>query len=106
MSEVSIQFQGFHPTEFTRALVDSKLHELQEAAPDGAVVHAVFKRQNRILVASVRILSTAGDLFATARGTHLREVSRRLTERTRRQLRRIKAMRSRRFLARTFETPA
>ncbi len=95
MNEVLIQYQGFHPTPFTENFLDEKIHELSTQAPRGSTLHAVFRRKNKVLTATIRIMSAAGHFFATAEGLHLREVSRRLNERTRRQLRRWKSLRHR-----------
>ena len=95
MNEVLIQYQGFHPTPFTENFLDTKIMELHGQAPRGSTLHAVFRRKNKVLTASIRIMSAAGSFFATAQGLHLREVSRRLSERTRRQLRRWKSLRQR-----------
>lgn len=93
MNEIMIQFQGFHPTDFTRSYLDSKLSQLYDQAPSGATLRAVFARKNKTFTAHVRILSSAGHFFATANGLHMRDVSRKLRERMRRQLRRWKSIR-------------
>lgn len=93
MEDIMIQYQGFHPSEFTKNYLDSKLSELLEQAPYGASVRAVFSRRNKILTANVRIISAAGQFFASAQGEHLRDVSRKLTERVRRRLNRWKTIR-------------
>ena len=95
MNEVQIQYQGFHPTPFTESFLDSSLQELCSQAPSGAIIQAVFRRKNKMLIASIRILSATGNFFTQAHGQRLGEVSRRLSERTRRQLRRWKTMRLR-----------
>lgn len=88
MNEVLVQFQGFHPSAFTQNVIDGILYELQSIAPHGSSIRAMFKRKDRILTASLRIMSSAGSFFITAQGPHLREVSQRLQERTIRSLRR------------------
>lgn len=93
MNEISIQFNGFHPTDFTRAYLDSKLSELQEEAPYGSTVRAMFSREDANIRATVRILSAAGTFFAVAQGTKLQPVCTRLTRRIRRQLNKWKSLR-------------
>jgi hypothetical protein len=93
MNEIRIQFQGFHPSSFTQSMVDDMVHELSRQLPIGAMLKAVFKRENKMLTAQVRVLSAAGSLFATARGPHLHDVNRRLLERARRQLNRMRRAR-------------
>jgi hypothetical protein len=95
MQDIIIQFQGFHPSEFTRSYLDSKLSDLSAEAPDGSTLRAVFKRRNKMLIAQVRILTHTGMFFVSANGTHLREVTHKLNERARRQLRRWKDLRTR-----------
>lgn len=88
MNNIQIQYQGFHPSEFTRAFLAAKLSEIQSEAPTGATLKAVFRRRDHLLTASVSILSRAGDFFAHAEGKHLREVCRHLLHRSQRQLER------------------
>lgn len=95
MNDITIQFQGFHPTEFTRAYLDSKIAQLQGQAPFGAQIQALFQRKNKTFTASVRIFSGAGRFFVSARGQHMREVSQRLERRLRKQLKRWKPAKSR-----------
>jgi len=95
MQEIIIQFQGFHPSEFTRSYLDSKLSELSAEAPHGSTLRAVFKRRDKVLSAQMRILSHTGMFFVSANGTHLREVTHKLSERARRQFRRWKDIRTR-----------
>ena len=93
MEHIMIQYQGFHPSEFTKSYLDSKLSDLLAQAPSDSSVRAIFTRKNKELVASVKIASTRGHFFATARGLHLRDVSRKLAERVRRRLNRWKKVR-------------
>jgi hypothetical protein len=95
MNDVQIQFQGFHPSPFTEQFLDAKIYEILNQAPPGSVLRAVFRRKDKVLTASVRILSGGDSFFATARGTHLREVGHQLIARMRRQLRRLKTIRHR-----------
>ncbi len=93
MNEILIQYQGFQPSEFTRSYLDLKLSAIHEQAPKGSIVRAVFKRRSKTLTGTVRIMSAAGQFFATASGAHLREVTHLLAERVRRRLRRYKTLR-------------
>jgi hypothetical protein len=95
MDQITIQYQGFHPSEFTRYYLDAKLSDLYAQAPRGSTLRAVFTRKNKTLIASVRVMSAAGHFFATARGMKMREVSHKLSDRLRKQLRRWKTLRVR-----------
>jgi hypothetical protein len=95
MNDILIQFQGFHPSEFTRAYLDLKLSELHGQAPYGAILMAVFTRKRKVLTANVRIMSAAGYVFAQARGTGLREVSYKISARVRKKFNRWKSLRRR-----------
>jgi ribosome-associated translation inhibitor RaiA len=91
--DVSIQYHGFHPSEFFRSFVLSKLRDLREEAPDRSALKAAFSRDGRLLRGMVRIQSVAGSFFAEAEGSRLTEVIRKLISRLRRQLGKWKASR-------------
>jgi len=93
MSELSIQYQGFHPTAFTQEYLDAKLNHLLERSPYGSNMKAIFQREDEGITATVRIMSSAGEFFAIAKGRRLKEVNRRLMNQIRRQLQRWKERR-------------
>ena len=57
MNNILIQFQGFHPSDFTRAFWDAQLSQLSAIAPQGATIRAGLMRKGRLFSANVRILS-------------------------------------------------
>ncbi|HMN67582.1 MAG TPA: hypothetical protein PKC28_03500 [Bdellovibrionales bacterium] len=85
---VNVQFQGFHPSEFTLAYVDRMLAKIQDRAPHGSVLRATFSRQKDLIVATLRVVSGVGDYFAIARGRRLRHAGRRLTAQITRRMER------------------
>ena len=93
MSELSIQYQGFHPSAFTKEYLDSKLNHLLDQSPYGASMKAVFQRDNECITATLRIMSSAGEFFAIAKGRRLKDVNRRIMNQVRRQLQRWKERR-------------
>ena len=40
----NIQYQGFHPSEFTKNYLDFKLGEILDRAPYGSSLRAIFTR--------------------------------------------------------------
>jgi hypothetical protein len=93
MDEIHVQYQGFTPSEFTRAFLETKLSELQDRAPYGSTVRATFVRVNERLKAHLRILSSAGEFSAIAQGRRLRDVSRKLLSQIHKQIQRWKTRR-------------
>lgn len=93
MDELLIRFNGFQPSEFTRAYLDEKISAIYDEAPYGASLRADFSRLNREFKGLVTIQSPVGRFFAVARGTRLRDVTHRLTGQIRRQLDRWKSRR-------------
>jgi hypothetical protein len=96
MDDILIQYQGFHPSDFTRSYLDSKLSEIYSQAPYGASIRAVFTRKNKVLSAHLRIMSAAGQFFISAQGQHLNDVGQKLAKRVRKQLKRWQTMRLKR----------
>ncbi|MBS1970940.1 MAG: hypothetical protein JSU04_11570 [Bdellovibrionales bacterium] len=93
--EVSIQYQGFHPSEFTRSHVSLVMSELQDEAPYGATLKGIFMRREDQFKATVTIYSSAGKFFATATGRKLKNVTDQILRQIRRQLEQWKSRRSR-----------
>jgi ribosome-associated translation inhibitor RaiA len=93
--EVSIQYQGFHPSEFTRSHVSLVMSELQDEAPYGATLKGTFSRRDDQFKATVTIYSSAGRFFATATGRKLKQVTDQILRQLRRQLEHWKSRRSR-----------
>lgn len=76
--DIFIQYHGFHPSDYTQALLEGELRELHEWAPYGAAIKAHISRKNEELQATLRILSRGPSFFVKAKGTSLRDVSDRL----------------------------
>lgn len=93
MDDLSIKFQGFHPSEFTRSYLNEKMSALHNGAPYGSRLKAVFTRDGHIFKGVVSIRSSAGKFFATASGSKLKEVTHRLVGQIRKQLSRWKSQR-------------
>lgn len=93
--EVSIQYQGFHPSEFTRTHVSLVMSELQEEAPYGATLKGIVSRKEDQFKAMVTIYSSAGKFFATATGRKLKNVTDQILRQIRRQLGQWKSRRKR-----------
>ncbi|MFN3454720.1 MAG: hypothetical protein ACK41T_07125 [Pseudobdellovibrio sp.] len=91
--EITMQFQGFHPTDFTRNLLNGTLTEIREEAPTGANVKGTFSRKDRMFKGIITIYSSAGKFFATATGKKLKDVQHKLMQQMRRQLNRWKSER-------------
>jgi hypothetical protein len=83
---VVVQFQGFHPSDYTQSHLDAILSEIQTESPQGSKLRVTLQRHNKDLKAIVRITSSAGTFFATTTGHGLRRVCRELTQQIRRQL--------------------
>jgi hypothetical protein len=88
MNELSIQYQNFHPSTFTKEYLGAKLGHILNRAPAGSTVKAVFAVENGGITATLRIMSSAGEFFAISKGRFLKDVNRRLLVQIRRQLQR------------------
>jgi hypothetical protein len=93
MDDFSIKFQGFHPSDFTRSYLHERLSELQDEAPYGSTVHAIFTRKKEQLKGIVSIHSSAGRFFAMASGSKVKDVGKKLVEQIRKQLDKWKSLR-------------
>lgn len=86
MDEVVLKFQGFHPSDFTRALLNDVAEEIRREAPTGATVRASFVRKDGVFKGTVEAHSHAGSFFAQSSGPRLLVVARRLLEQMRRKI--------------------
>lgn len=93
MDDMFLKYQGFHPSDFTRAYLDEKMSAIREEAPYGSHLHATFTRQAHIFKGVVTIYSSAGKFFAVAESTRLKEVTHKLMDQLRRQLNKWKSER-------------
>jgi hypothetical protein len=93
MDDVFVQFQGFHPSTFTRDFLDLKFDQIHEKSPYGSTLRAVFVRNGERLKATLRIMSAAGTFVAVSEGQKMRDVSKRLFSQIGRQLERWKSTR-------------
>lgn len=95
--DISVQFQGFQPSKFTRDFVEEKLAEIREESPFGAALRASFTRQKDIVKGIISVTSKRGKFFAVASAEQVDEVGRQLFSRIRRQLMKWKETRFKEF---------
>lgn len=93
LSEMTLHYHGFHPSDFTKDYLESMMAELYTESPHGSFFQAAFSRQNHIFKARVRIDSSNGHFFAVASGRKLKEVTHRVVYQIRKQLGKWKTLR-------------
>ncbi len=86
MSELSISYKNFHPSQFTKDYLDKKLGTLAARSPGGSLIKAVFTVENGGITACLSINSYAGEFIALSKGRFLKDVNRRLLAQAQRQL--------------------
>jgi hypothetical protein len=86
LSEMKMQYQGFHPSEYTQNYLDTMMGHLYSESPNGSYLQAVFSRQNHIFKVRVRIDSSRGHFFAVASGRQVKEVTHRIVAQIRKQI--------------------
>jgi hypothetical protein len=86
LSEMMIQYVGFHPSDYTRDYLQNLISEIYSESPDGANVQAVFSRQGHNFRARIRIDSAAGHFFAVASGRQFKDVTHRMVFQIRKKL--------------------
>lgn len=91
MENVMMKFQGFHPSDFTRSYLEEKMTILQDEAPKGAHMEAIFTRRDHAFKAVVSIFSPAGKFFAVASGPKLKDVTHKINHQLQKQLDKWKA---------------
>ena len=93
LSEMTMHYHGFHPSEFTKDYLEEVMEELYTESPHGSFFQASFSRQNHIFKARVRIDSVNGHFFAVASGKKLKDVTHRVVFQIRKQLSKWKSLR-------------
>lgn len=95
IDDMFLKYQGFHPSDFTRAYLDEKMSAIREEAPYGSLLHGTFTRHQHLFKGVVTIYSSAGKFFAVAESTKLKDVTQKLMVQLRKQLDKWKAERFR-----------
>lgn len=94
ISEMTLQYYGFHPSDYTREYLEKMMEEIYNESPHGSYFQAAFSRQNHTFRARVRIDSgSGGHFFAVASGRKLKDVTHRVVTQIRKQLGKWKASR-------------
>ena len=93
LSEMTLQYNGFHPSEFTREYLESMMDELHTESPHGSILQAVFTRQNHLFKARVRIDCSGAHFFAVASGRRIKEVTHKIVQQIRKQQGKWKSLR-------------
>ncbi len=93
LSEMTLQYNGFHPSDYTREYLESMMDELYTESPYGSVLQAVFSRQSQTFKARVRIDCSGAHFFAVASGRRLKEVTHKLVQQIRKQQSKWKSLR-------------
>ncbi len=82
---IDIRYLGFHPSEWTQAYLDDAISALQERLPFGSRIRAVIKRQDKMLVAQIDILSKWGRCFVPARAARITQLCSLVEQKVQRQ---------------------
>ena len=91
--DIRVRYYGFHPSEYTKSILDSILQEIYDESPDGSNLRASFSRHKEVLKGVIQINSPAGPFFASATGKGLHDVAHRLLQQMRRRLEKWKSKR-------------
>lgn len=89
----SLQFEGFRPSDLTFSFLKRKVSAIYEEAPYDSYLSAVFKRKNRTFEGQIVINAKAGRFIAVASGQNIKELSYRLIEQIQNQIDKWKAQR-------------
>lgn len=90
---VIIQHRGFHPSDFSKAFVESLMGEICNESPVGSKLKAVFSKQDDHIKGVVQVTSPAGPFFALATGYNVKDVSKKIFDQMRRKIGRWKTKR-------------
>ncbi|MFN8847902.1 MAG: hypothetical protein ACK5V3_02145 [Bdellovibrionales bacterium] len=96
-TNVSIQYRGFYPSDFTQEQIDSLVCEVENLAPSGSEIRAQISREGKFLKASLRILSRGTSFFVKASGTALRDVAEKLSQQAKKKISKWKSKKQQRF---------
>ncbi len=86
MNNMSLNFQGFHPSVFTEKYLKLMLYKLVEESPKNAFLTAHFNRSKSHFKGFVQVMYNGMDLIGSAEGTRLKDVTRVIILQIRRKL--------------------
>lgn len=93
VDEISIRYNGIHPSITTQQQIESTVKELFEEAPYGAVIHTSFTDRKGSVKGILQINSCAGHFFASAESHDLNEVLTSMIKQIRKRLKKWKEKR-------------
>ncbi len=93
MDQFSLVYRGFHPSNYTRTLLETTLRELHDESPFGSNLVATFTRKDGAIKGIVKIYSSAGNFFAMSSSPKIRDVTHKITHQLRRQIDKWKSSR-------------
>lgn len=92
---ISIQYRGFHPSEYTQEHLMAALEELEIWAPVGSLMKAQISRDGGMLKATLQVLSRGTSFFVKASGTGVRDVIERMETQAKKKLAKWKSQKLR-----------
>lgn len=102
--DVTLQYQGFTPSPYTREYLPRVIDQLREEAPSKSSIRATVSRiagrERPVYRGVIRVQSSHGRFFAVASASAIHELGQLLLSRIRKQLGRWK---SRRFSSKVLE---
>lgn len=96
-NNVVVSYQNLHPSEETRAFVESVIGEIHQELPKGSKVKATFTAKDDVIKGILQAGSHGRPFFAVAASTNLKEISMRLLMLMRRRLEKVKSKNYRRL---------
>ena len=85
-NEVTMQYQGFHPTKNTQDYFADIFKEIQIEAPRRSTIKAIIIKNKKLFKVSLDLHSHATSFFVSAEGSKLYEVGHRMLGLARRKI--------------------
>jgi ribosome-associated translation inhibitor RaiA len=91
----TIRFHGFHPSDYVKDVINTKMSELLEEAPEGAQLKASFTQKGEEFRGVVNLRSANRQIVSLAANPNMHTAISKLSSHIRRQLGKWKSMRYR-----------
>ncbi len=90
-NNIVIQYHDFHPSENTKAFIDSTIQDIYGELPGGSTVRATFSAKDKVVKGMLQVNSFGGPLFVVSTSNDLHEMTMKLVEKMRRRLEKFKS---------------
>lgn len=87
---IVVSYRNLHPSEETKAFVDSVIAEIHHELPTTSTIKAAFSAKDDLVKGTLQVNSSGGPFFTVAASTNINEIVMKMLEQMRRRIDKFK----------------